>query len=137
MLRYLHLCLSMQQRRWWTMSASNLLIFFFVLFWLEAIYVFFSWKSLLSYTLIKFLLFGAVHKWRQQFFEMFYPSLSLSLVTNFTNRLMEWSNVTFCQIPLFPPKWVTSFMDGPLSTSCQAKTKRIAWWWMINWKWLF
>ena len=101
MLRYLHLCLSMQQRRWWTMSASNLLIFFFVLFWLEAIYVFFSWKSLLSYTLIKFLLFGAVHKWRQQFFEMFYPSLSLLSPILLTGL---WNGVTspFARSPSFP-----------------------------------
>ena len=53
--------------------------------------------------------FEAVHKsYVNHFFEIFDPILPLSPIF----LIGLWSNVTFWQVPL-PPKWVTSFMDGP------------------------
>ena len=55
---------------------------------------------------------GAVYKWCPPFFEICNPNATpSSLVTHFT-KFYLWSNVTFWQT-LIPPKWVTSFMDGP------------------------
>ena len=65
--------------------------------------------------------FGAIHKWRHHpFFEICDPSLP---PCHPFYEIGLWTNVLLAD--LLPPKWVTSFMNGPLGFGPYESKRRV------------